>query len=175
MKSFFFICILTLSLPGVFAQSSPAIMANELSFLNGLYEGTLTYKDYTSGELEMLRLVANTYVKKEALTIDIFINENGKPYNQNYTYDFENGTINKGELIDKHISGTDQAFNVAYTYKGKDGNERKSCTFRITMKGDMNDFSITKEVLFDGTKEYFVRNQYRFDRVKNIQEKASFQ
>lgn len=151
-----------------FGQQTTDFSFNDLKFLNGLYTGTLTYKDYSSNEIVTLKLVCNTTQKNEELNLKILINEWGKNYDQNYTYKSKNGKVNGFSLVSNYYNSGNQSFKVVLTQKGKDGNDNKSCLFKYTMIGDNQSFLITKEVKFDDETAYFIRNQYHFMRTPDL-------
>lgn len=152
----------------LFGQSDPKLSSEDLQFLNGLYTGTLTYTDYTSEEIVTLQLVCNTYLKNDQLAQSILINEWGGNYEQSYTYKVKNGTIDGHQMDQIEIDREKKMIKVVYTRKGQDGNENRPCTFKYTLVGDVHQYSITKQVKFDDETDYFIRNQYRFNRLQEV-------
>jgi hypothetical protein len=162
---------LLLFLP-LFIQAQLMVQAEELNFLEGLYRGDLTYKDYTSGELESLPLVASFTRKGDTYTLDIELYESGKLFDQKYKYRIANGTVYSDgawNLESKEVNSDAQTFAIVIKRTGKDGNERRPCTFRTTLAGDARQWTITKEVKFDDEPDYFTRNQYTLKQVEKPQ------
>ena len=155
--------------PGVaHAQSAVApLMIEEVKDWNGLWTGTLSYLDYTSEEMVTLDLNGNCYLDGSKLVLDYVINEWGKVYNQHYVYKIQNGTVYKGGVWDlkEKTTGANGALRFVITQEGRDGNDRKPCIFRVTFSYEGNTLSVTKEVKFKEDADFFLRNEYRLQRV----------
>mgnify|MGYP006276749501 CR=1 FL=1 len=156
----------------LFLRGQLMLQAGELNFLEGLYQGDLTYKDYTSGELESLPLVASFTRKGDTYTLDIELCEWGKLFDQKYKYRIANGTVYSDgawNLESKAVNDDAKTFAIVISRTGKDGNERRPCTFRTTLAGSVQQWTITKEVKFDDEPDYFIRNQYTLKQVEKPQ------
>jgi hypothetical protein len=149
-------------------NGSTSLAAEDLKNWNGLWTGTLSYRDYTSDEMVTLELNGNCYIKGNKLVLDYVINEWGKVFNQHYVYKVQDGTLfHEGgawTLIEKS-NDPDGNLRFVVTKKGRDGNERQRCTFRKTFVYTGDTLTVTKEVEFEGTAGYFLRNEYRLSRV----------
>ena len=163
--------ILLVSFP-LLSQSSKELSIDDLTFLNGLYTGTLTYKDYSSDQTVTLPLVCNTFYKNDQILQKILINEGGKNYEQDYKFRIKDGKVDGFELVSQIINVEDnaKAIELIISQKGKDGNQNRPCTFKYTIKGDQSAYAVTKEVKFDDEASYFIRNQYRFKRLESLKE-----
>lgn len=149
------------------AQTSFTVSVNDVLPWEGLYQGTLTYLDYTTNERVTLRLVAECNVGKNDMDLAILIQEWGKRYKQRYKYAFKGGTLNfEGPWRLEQAEIANGVRTYVFFKKGVDGNERKPCTFRLTFSGTADSFRITKDVLFEGEKAFFNRNEYQFERVE---------
>lgn len=146
--------------------TAQTISAEVFKPLEGLYTGTLTYTDYQSGQLTAMPLVANAVVDDNGLKVFIEINENGRRYDQSYSYKIKNGQLSGWDLRSNELTN---GGNLVLIRKGKDA--RRAAQFRTTIAPTSEGFRITKEVRFidDGdSAAYFIRNQYDYQRVKAI-------
>ena len=149
-----------------FTTAQTSIQPAELKPLNGLWKGDLIYRDYSSDERVSLPLVGNAYFKGEDLHLEFIINE-GKVYRQHYAYQVKDGSIVfEGPWTTEAKAGTISGgdFRLVLTKRGRDGNQRKPCTFRLTFSGGAQALTISKEVKFDSEAEYFLRNEYQLVR-----------
>jgi len=140
----------------------------EVEHLDGLYTGTLSYLDYTSEERVEIPLTGNCRVKKNQLILEFIINEWGNTVRQKYKYSFKNGTIyhdGAWNLEKDEYDPETKAFTYVITKSGKDGNERKPCTFRVTMAYANDTLTVTKDVKFDDEDAFFNRNEYKITRL----------
>ena len=134
----------------------------------GLYQGALSYRDYTSDEWVSLPLVAAGYAKGNRLQLECMLHEWGRHMEQHYRYTFKNGTLyHEGawNLRGQDVSDTD--YRYVFEREGKDGNERRPCTFRLTFAYTGESFSISKEVRWEGESEFFLRNRYTLQRLES--------
>lgn len=157
LASLCFACTLTL-----FAQA-PTASINTFDQALGLHTGMLQYKDYTSGELVDLELVGVASVDKDELVLEHAIYEHGDVFRQKYAYKFKNGKVyyeGAWDVVEQEKSADGKLAKLVITKAGKDGNDRKPCTFRLTFSYENQTLSITKDVKFDDEKEYFMRNRY---------------
>ena len=163
--------IVTMIFAGALAAQSNVKMAQvkEVEHLNGLYTGTLSYLDYTSNERVEIPLTGNCYLKSDDLFLEFTINEWGKVFHQKYKYSFKNGTIyadGAWNLEKDEYDPETKAFTYLITKSGRDGNERKPCTFRVKMAYANDTLTITKDVKFDDEDAFFNRNEYKITRLR---------
>lgn len=146
---------------------TPTDAVEMLRPVNGLYTGTLTYLDYSSEEVVALQTVSNCYFEGDNLHIRHMINEWGNAFDQHYVYAFKDDGVRMDGKWDITTSTADSAANFVLVLEseGKDGNQKRPCTFRTTLKGNNKAFTITKEVRFDDEAEFFIRNQYKMERI----------
>lgn len=155
----------------IFAQSdSQTLQISEVEHVEGAYTGTLTYLDYTSNERVELSLTATSKIKKNKLILEFAIPEWGKMIRQKYAYEFKNGTIyNDGrawKLEEKDYNPDNKRFTYVISKPGKDGNDQKTCIFRLTIAYANDLLTITKDVKFDDEQVFFNRNEYKITRIK---------
>ncbi|MEM6766910.1 MAG: hypothetical protein AAF655_18380 [Bacteroidota bacterium] len=140
----------------------------ELLGFQSMHTGELTYKNYNDGNLITLPFVGVTYQKKGKLVIEHAIYEGGRVINQKYGYETKNGQLVGGggtwQVLDKQSGPDGKLTKLVVSRRGKDGNERKKCTFRTTMDISAVSFTIIKEVKFDDEEEYFMRNKYTMNK-----------
>lgn len=151
------------------SSSVPTLNIEALKTLQGLYTGTLTYKDYTSNEMVTLPLVASCGIEDDKVDLSILLNEWGKTYDQHYVYRIKDGVFNWSgdawKMEKENFTGA-EAFSFVVSRDGKDGNENKACTFRLTFSYQNGLFIITKEVKFKDEAGFFMRNEYRMTRLR---------
>jgi len=129
---------------------------------NTSWKGSLTYKDYQSGEL--VKIDATMQITLENEKINSFMQYTYEP-NKNYKSSVKikkNGTYYGDEKI---VSNTyeNNTRIIITMYKGRDNN--KKATIYKTYKFNNNTFSVTKEVVFKKTKERLTRNTYTFTKL----------
>ncbi|MEM9846491.1 MAG: hypothetical protein AAF847_01280 [Bacteroidota bacterium] len=140
------------------------ISIEDLAFLGGDYQGTLTYLQYESDELNTLDVKAEYYTKKNALKYTHFVDEgNGEVEKRRGSFSVKNGTINGAPLTKKELDGVNNTFLLIYEEQARD--DGKKATIRFTISGNQTAFSIKKEVRFDGTSDFFLRNRFDFTKT----------
>ena len=166
MKKLIVIVVLVLAATSSVVCQSAKIKAEDISILEGkLWTGTLTYLDYSSGK----RTTINSNVVVTRASRD------GRTWTFAYAYPDEpkadsSSTVVLGEdgksffgetVIDRAVL-PDKTIRLVTTQPGKD-NDRPA-TYRYTYLIGRSAFSIRKEVLIDGTKDWFERNIYSWTR-----------
>jgi hypothetical protein len=162
----FFPILLCLSMNALQAQNTLSI--SDVKPWAGVFGGSLTYKDYTNNEIVSMPLVAAVETKDNTLDIEIRLYEWGGKYKQHYKYRFDGATLKMDGSWTLETSGLvkdGELPKAVYTRRGKDGNDRRACTFRLTLEGTKDAWQIRKEVKFDDEPAFFVRNTYSFERV----------
>lgn len=140
---------------------------NDLSGSLGSWEGKLTYLDYTTGK--PFTMLAN---------IKINLTENKKGYIMQYEYPAEPHANSKDttyindnsfgkERIIEFTKITKRGFRLITEKEGTDGNDHKNAIIRHTYELKENSYSITKQVKFDSTKKWIIRNEYELKRISN--------
>ena len=142
----------------------------ELKNLTGNWDGELEYLDYqndkskTRLKLRSLNTVAGGKVSQEIL----YIEPNGKKIKIGGSFALSSDglliveekmkwTITKN-LFDKRA----KTRTIVYETKWKDNN--RNADLRETMIIGENEFSVTKEVRYENTTDFFVRNTHRYTR-----------
>jgi hypothetical protein len=164
MKKGIFASVFMLFCLTAIAQS---VQIKDLSPSVGSWEGKLTYLDYSSG---------NPYTM--SANIKVSLTENKSGYIMAYEYPKEPQANSKDTtFIRDNFFGKDKivAFEKAsgggYTLvtevDGTDGNDNKKAVLRHVYRVTATNFSITKEVKFEGTELWIKRNEYLLNRAEN--------
>ena len=74
----------------------------------------------------------------------------------------QDGKIFDGEKVVKKTKLPDKTLKIVTEKSGKDND--KNALFRYTYSISKNTFSIKKEVQYEGTSDFFVRNEYKWKR-----------
>jgi hypothetical protein len=161
-KSFLFI---TLFLALGFANAQ-SFQIKDLSNSVGIWEGKLTYLDYSSGKPYTM-----------SANIKISLTENEKGYIMEYEYPDEphensidttyvNGKLFGKDKIVVFIKTSEGGFKLVTEIEGEDGNDHKKGILRHTYLLKTNTFSAVKDVKFDGTDKWIKRNEYLLNRAE---------
>lgn len=145
-----------------FAQNSvkPEILKNTI----GEWEGTLTYLDYQTNEPFIMPVNLRIENGKNKHQIKLFL-EYPKEPNANSTDKIKiskDGTkINKANVItNKKIS--EEKFEIITKYSGKDNNRKAE--IRVIYLIGKAELIIRKEVKFENTENWILRNEYNYKR-----------
>lgn len=140
------------------------VTPNDLNLLLGEWTGTLTYTDYRSNK--PYSMPANLLVKQKSNPYMLMLNINypnePKANSNDKIKISKDGThINKTKVTTrKNLPGG--LIEIRTEYSGKDNNQNASIK-NIYLIGQ-NKFVIRKEVKFENTDEWFMRNQYSYTR-----------
>jgi hypothetical protein len=146
------------------ASAQSNISSDDLTVLIGDWTGTLTYMDYSTNE--PFSMPANVTVKmgkneNQLVLFNEYPNEpkaNGKG---KVTISRDEKSINGNPLISREsLEGGDTQFTTEST--GKDNNE-KALIRNIYVIGDKR-FVIRKEVKFESSEEWLIRNEFNYTR-----------
>ena len=141
--------------------NAQSFQIKDLAASTGSWKGELTYLDYTSGK--PYTMLANI---KISLTAD------NKGYIMSYEYPKEpqanakdttyvnDKLFGKDKLVEFNKS-TDGAFTLVTEIAGEDGNDHKKAILRHTYTLKSNNYSVVKDVKFDGTDVWIKRNAYQ--------------
>jgi hypothetical protein len=139
-------------LPGDFAQ------------LIGKWEGTLTYLDYSTNKPYTLpaHLVMNEGRNEFQLKgSHIFPNEPKANSKFRLTLSKTGTQLNKKNVTSRNILHDGQ-IQITTEYLHKDGNEGKMATNRVTYTIGLDTYRVRKDVQFEGSTEWIMRNEYRY-------------
>jgi len=141
-----------------------SVTKQDIDKLIGGWTGMLTYVDYSSK-------------KQYSMPCNLKINGNERKLKLSYSYPNEpnanskgkikvskdGSTINKKKIVSKTVDSANNV-EIKVEHLGKDGNEGKNALIRETYKIGMEYFVIRKEVKFEGTSNWMIRNEYDFKR-----------
>ena len=144
--------------------SQNIVTKDDLQILHGKWTGTLTYIDYSSNK---------PYTMPANLIVEQGKNENQILLFNNYPNEPKANSKDKikisknGELLDnKRVKSkeklADNQIQIITEYSGKD-NKKKALIRNIYIIGEKQ-FVIRKEVKFNNSEEWIVRNKYSYNR-----------
>ena len=144
--------------------SQNIVTKDDLQILHGKWTGTLTYIDYSSNK---------PYTMPANLIVEQGKNENQILLFNNYPNEPKANSKDKikisknGELLDnKKVKSkeklADNQIQIITEYSGKD-NKKKALIRNIYIIGEKQ-FVIRKEVKFNNSEEWIVRNKYSYNR-----------
>lgn len=163
------IITLAFSLSSYTFRQEPQLSVSDLQLLRGTWNGTLTYKDYTSGTAVTIPVTIYGWLKGDERSSRTwrlkfeYKNEPNANSELDYTIRKDGRTLNGATIIEKkqHADGT---LMVTTEVSGKDGNDQKPCTFRTMISLSQRSLIITKLVKFDGETAFSQRHQYNVSR-----------
>ena len=146
-----------------FPKEGPTAMSKDFMVVEGAWQGTLTYADYSSG---------NKVVIKSDVTVDP-ISANQIEYTVSYPDEpwedsqsvFEISA--QGRLLDGHVVSerqVDELGGIILTTLHKGLDDNRPAEIRQTYGLNANRFYIRKEVKFENEETYLFRNIYEFTR-----------
>jgi hypothetical protein len=161
----FFAVIATASLIVMVNVASVSVKDFKPAF--GNWKGTITYKDYTSWK--PFTMPANLIVapgatnKYQLILFYEYPNEPKANADDTISFSVDGQQLNNETLVSKtrKEKGT---LEIITEKAGVDGNENKKALIRHIYSINKKRFIIRKEVKFDGTGEYIMRNEYSMSR-----------
>lgn len=142
------------------------IKMEDIQKFPGQWKGTLTYMDYSTNKPFSMPCEMDIFSKRKNRQLRFF-----------YRYPNEPKANSKGKIkiskdrtkidsrpIVSRTTNADGNVEIITEYSGKDGNDNKNATIRNFYIIGSKKLIIKKEVQFEGTKEWILRNEYNFDR-----------
>lgn len=144
--------------------SQNIVTTDELKTLLGEWTGSLTYKDYSTNN--PFTMPANLIVKNGKNNNQLILNIN-YPKEPNANSKDKIGLSKDGTQLNKHdINSKENLPNgdiqITTKYSGKDNGE-KALIKNIYILG-ASEFIIRKEVKFENSSDWLMRNEYSFSR-----------
>ena len=144
--------------------SQNEILPNDLVLIFGEWKGTLTYVDY--GTNKPFKMPANVTVKqgKNEYLIQLLYSYPKEPNansKEKIRISKDGLQVNKTPVKSRQTLANNEV-KIITEYYGKDNNQR-ALIRNIYILGPKR-FIIRKEVKFDGSKDWFMRNEYNFTR-----------
>ncbi len=158
---------------GLLLSSVPAqvkVKNKELKNLAGNWEGELEYLDYqndkskTRLKLRSLNTVKDGKVSQEI----IYVEPNGKEVKSGGSFALSADGLQiveekmKWTITKNFFDKRAKTRTIVYETKWKDN--ARNADLRETMIIGENEFSVTKEVRYENTADFFVRNTHRYSR-----------
>lgn len=148
-----------------FAKEGPTASSKDFSVIVGDWQGTLTYNDYSSGEITVIASRASV----------TSVADNNIKYTVSYPnepWEDSDSTINiseGGRLLEGHVVSqrqlTDEGTLLLITlHQGED--DSRLAEIRQTYGLSPTNFYIRKEVKFEGDDAFIFRNIYEFTRIR---------
>ncbi|MEM8525998.1 MAG: hypothetical protein AAGG68_15270 [Bacteroidota bacterium] len=135
----------------------------DLAFLGGDYEGTLTYLDFESDVNANLNVRAEYYMENNKLKYTHFVDEgNGKTEKKKGSFSIKNGKINGAKLLKRTMEQSNNTLTLVYEEEGKD--DGRKARLRHTIIGNDDSLLVQKEVCYEGEDNFFIRNRFDFTR-----------
>lgn len=169
LKAILLLAFLLMGLMKGFSQQGPdgtRISPEEIKKLIGKWEGSLTYIDYSSGEPYTMPADLNIEACKNEYELDLYQIYPDEPKANSKA----KIRISKdGKMIDGHriVSKTQLEGNSTeylVEYNGKDGNDNKKATIRLTYIFGETTFINRKEVRFLDSDNWIMRNEYSYKK-----------
>jgi len=140
----------------------------DLSRLTGLWEGSLTYLDYTSGE--PYTMGANVDIKRiggtNRLLLSVSYPEEASANSTETLTLSADGTHIDDETVISRAEAKNGDILIVTEKTGTDGNDDRPAVFRFTYIIGRSTFSKKKEVRFDGETEWVTRHEYSYTRTE---------
>lgn len=142
----------------------------QLNNLAGSWEGELEYLDYQNDRsITQLKLRSlNTVKDGKVSQAIIYIEPNGKEVKSGGSFALSPGGLQiveekmKWTIMKNSFDKTTKTRTIVYEAKWKDND--RDADLRETMTVGENEFSVIKEVRYENTTDYFVRNTHRYRR-----------
>ena len=145
---------------------SPSIKDTDLQpLIGGQWVGTLTYLDYGKNKKVSIPVTLNvTKSTKDQSTwiFDFRYPDEPKANNIQEVTLTDNGRTLDGETVVERIKLPGKTVKIVTEKSGQDNN--KPAVLRYTYLISPKNFSIRKEVRYEGVTELFERNEYRWTR-----------
>lgn len=166
MKNFIFIWMITLVFFGFADGQTAKIKTADLQMLTGAqWIGNLTYLDY--GKNTRVSIPSNLTVlqskdKKSAWIFEYQYPDEPKANSKDMVEISADRKIFDGETVVERTNLSDKTVKIITRKNGNDND--KKAVFRFTYLLGKNNFSIKKEVQYEGANEFFVRSEYVWKR-----------
>lgn len=130
---------------------------------NTKWEGTLTYKDYQSGELVTVDATMQLKIEGDKIVTNVqYTYEPSKNYKGSVKIR-KNGTYFGDEKV-VSFTDNDGTKTLVTTYTGED-DDRKADIY-ITHTITDSTYTVSKEVVYIDTEERLIRNTYNYTKIK---------
>lgn len=153
------------------AQKGAKIDGKNLKELAGNWSGELIYLDYGDDKSKITLKVKtqNIWTKTNLKRDVVFTEPNGKEIKSSsaMTIGDDKRTLiedkDSWRVVKNIFDGDKKQRTIVLETNGSDNN--KKALIRKTMVIGRGEYTITKEVRYEGTNDFFVRNEFRFTRA----------
>lgn len=166
MNIFVTVLLVASSLAGLNFSQTPKFQAKDLRRLTGAqWTGALTYLDYSANKKVSIPsnlTVTQSAGDKMSWVFDYQYPDEPRANKKHPVSITEGGTVIDGEKVVERMTLDAAALRIVTEQAGSDDDKR--ALFRHTYLFAASSFSIKKEVRYEGTAEFFERNEYRWKR-----------
>ncbi|NNC95422.1 MAG: hypothetical protein HKN92_07655 [Chitinophagales bacterium] len=146
------------------SNAQNTITHEDLNIVIGEWSGTLTYVDYRSNKpftMPSDLIVENGGKKNQLFLFISYPNEPKANSREKIKINKSGSQLNKKDVTSKQIMSNGNV-HITIEYSGKDNGE--NATIRSVYIMGNNQFIIRKEVKFENSEEWLVRNEYKYSR-----------
>jgi hypothetical protein len=166
MKTIICLLIFASTAFGFVNLNGPKIKSGDFKQLtNGQWKGKLTYQDYRSNKkvsiLSNLNVIKSTE-DKSSWIFEYEYPDEPKANKKSIVKISKDGETIDGETVVERTKLPNETLKIVTTKNGTDND--KSSVFRFIYLISKTTFSIKKEVKYEGTDEFFERNEYSWNR-----------
>ena len=141
----------------------PTVGAQDFSVIDGDWVGTLTYRDYGTGELTVIATKSIvTSISDTKIKYTIFYPDEPWEDSQSTIDVSKDGRLLDGHVISGRVIGEDGTLILTTNYRGED--ENRQADIRLTYGLSPTNFYIRKSDKIDDNNAYLERNIYEFKR-----------
>lgn len=166
MKTIACILLIASSIFGFVNLSPPKIKPNDLKILTGeKWTGELTYLDYGSNKKVSIAsnlIVTQSTEDKLSWIFEYEYPKEPKANKKSTVRIGRDGKVFDDELITERVKLPNGTLKIVTENNGTDND--KNAVFRHTYLISRQSFSIKKEVKYEGSNEFFERNEYSWKR-----------
>lgn len=161
------VCLAACAAPSLQPTSAPAqVQPGDLDLLQGAWDGSLTYKDYSSGRTTNIRVKAEgaliVALPRELKLRFAYPDEPGHEHEDDYTISDGGRTVGGAAVVERSMS--DGTLRLVLEDRGKDGKDERPATLHHVVLLGRSSLVLTKLVRYDGDATFFERNSYHLAR-----------
>lgn len=146
-----------------YTEEGPKVSAQDFVAIEGDWDGTLTYTDYSSGKPTVIAAKASVTLSSNN-KIGYTISYPDEPWEDSKSSMkiSKDGRLLDGHVISERKTDEDGTLIITTQHRGEDDN--RPAEIRQTYGLGTKNFYIRKDVLFDDSDTYLLRNTYAFTR-----------
>ena len=164
MRSIIAAAVLLISISAS-GQSKHAVHPADFVSAEGYWKGTLTYLDYSSGKPYSMPASITLSTNKTGEIYFSFVYPDEPKANSKDTLKItKNGLEFDGATVTSKMRKEDGSLIIITDRDGFDGNDNKKAVIRHVYTIGNTIFNNRKEVKFEGTDKWILRNEYAFTR-----------